>query len=224
MFGRKGLTEERILARISVLLRLAMLGGLVVALVLGLWLTVLATAGILVLSVLPALLGRRFRVHIPHEFEALGVVFLFLSLFLGEVAGYYQRFWWWDALLHLSSGFLLGVMGFLLVYVLNQKEEIGVHMRSGFVAFFAFVFAVAVGAFWEIFEFAVDQIFGLNMQKSGITDTMWDLIADTVGALVIAILGFGYLCAPDEPSFLRRWIRRFVVSNPRLFGRMGPGA
>ena len=35
-----------------------------------------------------------------------------------------------------------------------------------FVAVFAFMFAVGLGALWEIFDFAMAGVFGLNMQKS----------------------------------------------------------
>lgn len=49
------------------------------------------------------------------------------------------------------------------------------------------------------FEFTTDQVFGTNMQKpmfsdySGLTDTMWDLIIDTTGALIASISGYLYL-------------------------------
>lgn len=61
------------------------------------------------------------------------------------------------------------------------------------------MFALGVGALWEIFEFTMDSLFGMNMQKpmlgdpSGLTDTMWDLIVDATGALVISVLGWRYL-------------------------------
>ena len=110
---------------------------------------------------------------------------------------------------------LLGVIGFLLVYVLNETEEIDLHMKQGFVAFFAFLFAIGIGSLWEIFEFTMDTIFSMNMQKamlndpSGLTDTMWDLIVDTLGALIIAVLGFGYLKSAKNESFLERWINSY---------------
>src|SRR5690606_11091243 len=115
------------------------------------------------------------------EFEVLALIFIFASLFLGEVRGYYIRYWWWDIALHTASGLLLGIWGFLLVYVLNESQDIEMQMKPRFVALFAFFFAVGCGALWEIFEFAMDQLFGMNMQKpmlndpSGLTDTMWDL-------------------------------------------------
>lgn len=92
-------------------------------------------------------------------------------------------------------------------------------MRPRFVALFAFMFAVGMGALWEIFEFAMDQLFGMNMQKSGLIDTMWDLIVDTAGALVIALLGWVYLRTSGSDSFLERWIVGFIDANPRLFDR-----
>ena len=35
----------------------------------------------------------------------------------------------------------------------------------------SFCTAMTVGAMWEVFEYGMDQGFGLNMQKSGLDDT-----------------------------------------------------
>jgi uncharacterized membrane protein YjdF len=96
-------------------------------------------------------------------------------------------------------------------------------MKPGFVAFFAFLFAVGIGVLWEIFEFCMDIFFNMNMQKemlgdpSGLTDTMCDLIIDTLGALIIAVLGYGYIKTAKNESFLELWIHAFIKNNPRLF-------
>ena len=50
-------------------------------------------------------------VRIPAEFELLAILFVFASLFLGEFRSFYERFWWWDVLLHATSGLLLGACG-----------------------------------------------------------------------------------------------------------------
>ncbi len=188
------------------------------------WLNALVVLAIMLLTRLPAIVSRRFYVDIPAEFELLTVIFVFAALFLGEVRGYYERFWWWDIALHTTSGLLMGILGFLLVYVLNAHQRIDVHMRPGFVALFAFAFAVTVGALWEVFEFAMDGLFGLNMQKpmladpSGLTDTMWDLIVDALGALAISVLGWWYMHRKVR-SFIGVWIREFIRRNPRFFRR-----
>lgn len=189
------------------------------------WLASVITIGIVIITLGPFFLRKFFRVFIPPEFVLLAIAFIFASLFLGEIRGYYTRFWWWDVALHSGSGFLLGIIGFLLVHVLNETEDIDVHMKPIFVAFFAFLFAVGIGALWEIFEFSMDGFFGMDMQKemlgdpSGLTDTMWDLIVDTLGAFIITVLGYGYIKTARNESFLERWIQTFIKSNPQLFDR-----
>ncbi len=188
------------------------------------WLAAAIVAGILLLTTLPVFLARGAKIVIPPQFELLAIAFLFASLYLGERRDFYVRFWWWDLALHSTSGVLLGILGFLLVYVLNQNPRIDLHMQPAFVAIFAFCFSMTVGALWEIFEFAMDQFFGTNMQKpmfgdpSGLTDTMCDLIVDALGTLAVVSYGYQYL-RRGRPSLIQRWIRRFIDANPRLFSR-----
>lgn len=205
-------------------LQLIILLGMALAIYEQQWLNVAASAGILLLTLVPAMFARRWKIFIPPEFELLTISFIFAALFLGEIRDYYGRFWWWDMALHTTSGGLLGVLGVLLVYVLNENPRIDMHMRPGFVAFFAFCFAVAIGALWEIFEFAMDQLFGMNMQKpmwddpSGLTDSMWDLIVDALGALIVSIIGYGYM-KHGRKSVVGEGIQRFIDANPQLFSR-----
>lgn len=210
---------------LTLVLQAILIVGVVVEILAGQWFPAFVTLAIILLTLFPLLVARRFGVFIPAEFSLLAILFVFASLFLGEVRGYYHRFWWWDIALHTASGFLLGIVGFLLVHVMNQIERVGVYLKPGFVALFAFLFAVGIGALWEIFEFTMDQVFGLDMQKamfgdpSGLTDTMWDLIVDTIGASIIAVLGYGYLRTAGNESFLIRWIQNFIDANPRMFRR-----
>lgn len=180
------------------------------------WLNAVLIIGILALALTPMVLTRRLQFYVPPEFEMLAIVFVFASLFLGEIGGYYARFWWWDLVLHMGSAFLLGLVGFLLVYVLNQQEQVHLDMKAGFVALFAFAFAVAAGGLWEIFEYFMDSVFGLNMQKSGLVDTMWDMIVNAAGAFFIAVLGYVYM-RQGRGSFVDRWIEQFVERNTQLF-------
>lgn len=217
--------ESTLHSRLTTLLRTILLAGVIGAIWEQQWFNAVIISGIILITLLPELLAKRFNVVIPAEFQLFTIAFVFASLFLGEVHNYYTRFWWWDIVLHTSSGFLLGIIGFLLVYVLNETEHIRLNMRPGFVAFFAFLFALGVGVFWEVFEFTADNLFGTTMQKpmlgdsSGLTDTMLDLIVDAIGALLISFVGYGYLKASQSQSFLQHWIGKFIRSNPRLFRR-----
>lgn len=216
--------SERVRWWVFSTLQVVMVVGFSLALYERQWLTAVVTLAIILVMFLPSALARRIRLVIPAEYEILAVVFVFASIFLGEVRGYYDRFWWWDIALHTLSGLLLGIFGFLLVYVLNASDRIELQMRPRFVALFAFLFAVAVGALWEVFEFGMDQIFHMNMQKamlgdpSGLTDTMWDLIVDTLGAVIISVLGWWHM-HHRRSSFVDAWIRKFVARNPHMFNR-----
>ena len=213
---------QRVRLGVLLMLQTVMALELVLLLTQGMWVSAVWLLAIMVITGAPAIFGHRLPVRIPAEYELLAILFVFGALFLGEFRSYYERFWWWDIALHASSGLLLGILGFLLVYVMNESKRIDLHMRAGFVALFAFVFAVAVGTFWEIFEFAVDQVFGTTMQKpmlgdpSGLTDTMWDLIVDALGALVISAFGWWHM-KRNKRSFIDVWIDRFIERNPRLF-------
>lgn len=216
------LVAGRVRLIILIVLQLIMAGELLLLIIQQLWLSAFLVAAIMSITLAPFLLGSRMPVQIPAEFQILAVIFVFAALFLGEVRSFYARIWWWDIALHTSSGLLLGIVGFLLIYVLNENERVDVHMTPRFVALFAFLFAVSVGAIWEIFEFSMDRLFGMTMQKpmfddpSGLTDTMWDLVVDTVGAFAISALGWWYM-KRKRRSFIEVWTRRFIERNPRFF-------
>lgn len=208
--------------RLTLVLQALVLVGLCVSLYERQWQNAAIVAAIFCVTLIPQAFSRQFDIHVPAEFELLTIAFVFAALFLGETRDYYGRFWWWDIALHTTSGGLLGILGVLLIYVLNEDPRVDVHLRPGFVAFFAFCFAMAVGALWEIFEFFMDQVFGMNMQKpmfgdeSGLTDTMWDLIVDGVGAAVMSISAYVYM-KRRKTSVVEEWIQRFIDGNPRLF-------
>lgn len=132
----------------------------------------------------------------PESFELLIIFFIYSAIYLGEVRDFYFRFWWWDTFLHFISAMALGIIGFAILLMLRKKEKISA--KPFWISLFVFSFALSMGALWEIFEFAVDQIFGTNMQKSGLVDTMKDLIVDSIGALVVATTSYFYLKRKKE--------------------------
>jgi len=170
----------------------------------------------------PELFRNRMQIVIPAEFHLIAVLFTLASLYLGEIQQFYQRIWWWDMALHGTAGLLMGIFGFLLVYILNENPIVELQMKTGFIALFAFFFSITIGTVWEIFEFAMDQLFGFNMQKemfgdhSGLTDTMWDMIINAMGAFIISMMGWWYLVS-EKDFFIRSLINKFIKKNPSLF-------
>lgn len=191
------------------------------------WENVFLTTIVILLTLAPAYLKRQYRVFIPPEFQLISAAFVFLSLFLGSGIDFYYEYWWWDMVLHTGSGFLLGIVGLLALFVLNRTDRIPQGMRPGFLCFFSVTFAVTLGVVWEIFEFAVDRLApAINMQsnETGVVDTMQDLIVDTLGAIIVACMGWAYL-KTGRYSFIADGVRSFIRRNPRLFrgGSEGSG-
>jgi uncharacterized membrane protein YjdF len=166
------------------------------------------------LSMAPALVARWAQITVPKSFMLAVVMFVGGTIFLGEVFDFYEKFWWWDIAMHGGSAIGFGLIGFVLIFMMFQGDKFAAPPSA--IAFFAFCFAVAIGATWEIFEFGMDQLFGLNMQKSGLVDTMGDLIVDSIGALIGAGAGYAYLRG-KQLGGMTGVIEDFIRRNPRFF-------
>lgn len=218
--GRKGGLARRVHLGVLVLLQSVMAIELVLLIFGGNWQHAFLVAAVMAGTIAPELLRERLPVEIPSEIQILAILFVFATLFLGEVRDYYERIWWWDLALHGTAGLLMGLLGFLIVYVLNESRSVRIKMRPSFVAMFAFAFALAIGNLWEIFEFAMDRAFGLTMQKatpgdpSGLTDTMWDLVVNAVGAAAVSVAGWAYVRRARR-RHVDTWVARFVRRNRR---------
>ena len=209
-------------AHLLVLLVLQSIMGVELVLVVmdGQWQHAFIVAAVMAGTIAPELLRRQLPIEIPSEIQILAILFVFATLFLGEVRDYYERFWWWDLSLHATAGLLMGLLGFMIVYALNESRSVQLRMRPSFVALFAFAFGLAIGNIWEIFEFAMDRTFGLTMQKptpgdpSGLTDTMQDLIVNLAGAAIVSLAGWAYI-RRSRRRHVDTWIARFVRRNRR---------
>lgn len=204
---------DRLQIWLSLALQALILGVFVGALHETQWLVAFTSLAVLALTFLPALIARQFQVQLPVEFTLITCLFLYAAFGLGEVAMFYERFWWWDLVLHSISALVMGLLGFLLIYTFYSAHR--VKMAPFYVAMTAFSYSVTMGALWEIFEFLMDLGFGFDMQKSA-SDTMTDVIVDACGAFLAAWMGYHYV--KDGDSLIAdRLVRRFVARNPRLF-------
>lgn len=170
----------------------------------------------LVLCLAPIALASRYRVVLPLPFAISTTAFIIASLIFGEVLDAYEVVWWWDIALHGSSAIALGLIGFLFIYMLFHGDSFAAPASA--LAIIAFSFAVTVGGMWEIFEYLTDKVIGTNMQRSGLDDTMTDLMVNAFGAAVGSLVGYGYLKG-QSAGFPGRLIADFVALNRHLFKR-----
>lgn len=179
--------------------------------------------GCIVITI-PGRVEKKFHVHIPSHMMIPFVIFLYCAIFLGEVRSYYYRFVGWDTVLHFFSAGMLATLAYSIVSILNRSDQVPVSLSPGFLALFAFCFAVAAGAIWEIYEFTGDSLLGMNMQKwrteagvplvgqAALADTMKDIIVDVLGAGIISLSG--YFSMKREKNWLQE--RQLKVDNPAV--------
>lgn len=178
----------------------------------ALFVTVLTFA----LTFAPLLFQRFYNVKIPVFFTSAIIVFTYSTLFLGEIGNFYERLWWWDIFMHAGAAIGFGLIGFIIIFMLFRGNKYAAPPIA--LAWFAFCFAMTLGVIWEIFEFGMDSLFDLNMQKSGLADTMYDLMVDTLGAFLGAMAGFFYLKGRWFGG-LAKLIDQFVETNQDLFDK-----
>lgn len=166
---------------------------------------------------LPSIISKKTKTVIPSNMYIMYVLFLWGAVFLGEVRNYFYRVPHWDTILHTLSGAMLGALGFSFVNILNKHEKVHVELSPIFVAIFAFGFAISLDVIWEIYEFCADGTLGLNMQKfalengtqlvgrAAVTDTMQDLIVDSIGAFAICLVGYISL------RYKKGWIEKLLI-------------
>ncbi len=107
---------------------------------------------------------------------------------LANIAGYlwnlYDRFWWFDEVVHGYTSFALTLA---LGLVLYGAVLTGVHRHRLPLILAIAGLGLAVGALWEVAEWAYDQVVPADAIL-GKRDTIIDLIMDTIGAVAAGVV------------------------------------
>lgn len=172
----------------------------------------------LLLSVVPQLIVRQLNLRLPLLYELVVLGFIVASVMMGEFFGAYDRFGWWDSMLHLSSGVIIGYIGYMILFTMHHRDMLNV--SAGVIAFLTFSVSMMVAAMWEVFEFAADELLGATMQH-GNTDTMVDIVLAMLGSLIATLAAYWHHRWP-ETSPLRHQLREFTNRNRHLVGRKQP--
>lgn len=184
------ITENKGTFCVYIVLRLLVIVTLVIKLRLRKYEDALLCILTLFLLLLPQIVQVMFRVDLPSRMEIVLLCFVFSAEILGEVQAFYQRIPCWDTLLHTASGFLCAAIGFSLVEILNNKPNLKFELSPAFMALVALCFSTTIGVLWEFFEFGMDQVFLLDMQKDTVVQSISSTLLDPGKENVrIAILG-----------------------------------
>lgn len=136
----------------------------------------------LVLLYIPSWLQVKLRIEIPIGLEISILCFIFAAEILGEINAFYIVIPGWDTILHTLNGFLCAAVGFSMVLLLNDNENLTFDLSPFFLALLAFCFSMTIGVLWEFFEFSMDYFLKFDMQKDMILHTVSSVMLDPNGA------------------------------------------
>lgn len=136
----------------------------------------------LVLLYIPSWLQVKLRIEIPIGLEISILCFIFAAEILGEINAFYIAIPGWDTILHTLNGFLCAAVGFSMVLLLNDNENLTFDLSPFFLALLAFCFSMTIGVLWEFFEFSMDYFLKFDMQKDMILHTVSSVMLDSNGA------------------------------------------
>ena len=163
---------------VYVALRLIVLAELVMSIIRGEYESAFICLLVLVLFILPFFIQQNFGIQLPSVLEIIILLFIFAAEILGELECYFITYPNWDSMLHTTTGFLCAATGFALIDILNRNSRIKFQLSPVYVALAAFCFSMTVGVLWEFFEFGMDRVFHLDMQKDTVVQSITSVMLD----------------------------------------------
>jgi len=136
----------------------------------------------LILLVLPSFIQINLKIELPTGLEIVILIFIFAAEILGEISAYYVKYPGWDTILHTVNGFLMAAIGFSLVDILNRHSKVKFALSPAYMAVVAFCFSMTIGVIWEFFEFFMDIMFGFDMQKDTVINSIASVMLDPSGS------------------------------------------
>ena len=135
----------------------------------------------------PLFIERNLKISLPWVLDLLIVIPLILHVW-GGVLGLYSVPYY-DKIAHFISSVIIAFLALIIIYVLDIYWE-GLKMDFFMIAFFIIIFTIAIGGIWEIGEFISDQIIvGAPKAQVSLSDTMMDLIYDSIAGIIVGIGG-----------------------------------
>jgi hypothetical protein len=204
----------------SWLLRLALLATGAYQIVSGNTNGTLVAAEGLIVSLLPRLIERLSKAHVPRPLEFAFVLGMALQ-FISESTKLFELFTYWDKIVHPTLVALTAMIGGWLL--LGYRDAFGKRIPIQLAGAFGLLLGASVGAFWEFVEFASDWFGDANLQKSN-ADTLTDIIANDLGAFVATVFGlwlYSHVLSPNQRREIGT-IAGWLADGPeRVFDRHG---
>lgn len=174
---------------VYLILRIVVLLTLVSSIIRGEYENAFVCLLVLFLFMLPLFIQQNFGIELPSTLEIIILLFIFASEILGELGCFFITYPNWDSILHTTTGFLCAATGFALIDILNRNSKIKFELSPVYVSLVAFCFSMTIGVLWEFFEFSMDRLFLMDMQKDTIIHSITSVMLDPTNMNIPVTIG-----------------------------------
>lgn len=174
---------------VHLILRIVVLLTLVSSIIRGEYENAFVCLLVLFLFMLPLFIQQNFGIELPSTLEIIILLFIFASEILGELGCFFITYPNWDSILHTTTGFLCAATGFALIDILNRNSKIKFELSPVYVSLVAFCFSMTIGVLWEFFEFSMDRLFLMDMQKDTIIHSITSVMLDPTNMNIPVTIG-----------------------------------
>lgn len=153
---------------------------------------------VFILTLVPMLLDRVFLIRADVLGNILYYTIIVMSIYLGSELKFYDRYIWWDRVLH----FLCGIM--FVSFGIPLARKMGITGRA-WMLFFCITLSTTLHVLWEIAEYIVDAMVHTDHQRwQKHSDTHNHLsdeavqpagLVDTMNDIIICLIGTAAACA-----------------------------
>ena len=127
---------------------------------------------------------KSFIIEIEASTQTMLSLFIFVGVCIGSTINNRTTFEHFDLVTHFASGVLSAWFGYDFANIIYRKRgDLGPAMSS----LFSITFALGIAVGWEIYEFTMDSLYGMTLQK-GNADTMMDFVCCAIGAVITMLL------------------------------------
>lgn len=138
--------------------------------------------------------GKSFIIEVDYSTQTLLNFFIFIAVVIGSTLNNRTTFEHFDLVTHCASGVLSAWFGYDFANIIFRKRG---DLGPAVSALFSLGFAETIALGWEVYEFSMDQIYGMTLQNNSLFDTMVDMIMASIGAvcgmLVVTFLRNGLI-------------------------------
>jgi len=129
------------------------------------------------------------------------ITLIIMSFILGVAFKFYDKFFWWDKLIHFLSGITFVCVGIDLYKKIDNLSNV-------YIILFSFTLSITINTIWEVIEYTLDCFFNTdnqrwqkkhktinhlnhkNKQPAGLIDTMNDTILCMISSLITCVIWF----------------------------------